>query len=48
MIKKLFQDPLFLFVVFGALVFSLYAYLDQSGNNPVELNDITGSIYRTI
>jgi hypothetical protein len=39
MIKKLFQDPLVLFVVFGALVFSLYAYLDQSGNNPVELND---------
>ncbi|GAC36919.1 peptidyl-prolyl cis-trans isomerase [Paraglaciecola psychrophila] len=39
MIKKLFQDPLVLFVIFGALVFSLYAYLDQSNINPVELSD---------
>ncbi len=39
MIRKLFQDPLVLFVFFGALVFSIYAYLEQSDNNPVELSD---------
>jgi hypothetical protein len=39
MLKKLYQDPLVLFVIFGVLVFSLYNYLQEAADIPVELSD---------
>ena len=37
--KKIFQDPLVLFVLFGALVFFIYASLENTNTVPVELSE---------
>ncbi|MFT7200831.1 MAG: hypothetical protein ACI9UD_002488 [Glaciecola sp.] len=38
MLKKLFQEPLALFVMFGVIIFSLYTYLEKSTHVSVELS----------
>ncbi|MEP0175980.1 MAG: peptidylprolyl isomerase [Paraglaciecola sp.] len=45
MLKKLYQDPLVLFVVFGVIVFSLYNYLQQASEVPVELSENNRTLF---
>ncbi|WP_133468941.1 peptidyl-prolyl cis-trans isomerase [Paraglaciecola marina] len=45
MLKKLYQDPLVLFVIFGVIVFSLYSYLQQASEVPIELSENNRTLF---